>query len=139
MKLLLILLLVLAVVSVLALKTAPKMPSKATASGLNQRRPGHAWRASLLIGLLRAARAGVATTALMALVVASKFLLIFAASSHAEGGHWHALKLLVLLALIGLMLRFLYLLFGRLRLKVNQVHQARSPGAAPLLGSHWSL
>jgi hypothetical protein len=134
MKLLLILLLVLALVSVLAAKSKnPQSP------GPVRRLPGHALRASLMIAWLRTVRACMATTAVMAVVMSFKFLLIFTASNEAGQRYLHVLKLLVLLALIGLLLRFLLLVLGRLRLRVNQLHQQRRPGAAPLLGSNWSL
>ena len=134
MKLLLILLLVLALVSVLAAKT-----KKSHAPGSVRRLPGHALRASVVIAMLRTVRAFIATTAVMAVMVSFKFLLIFVGSSEATDRYLHALKLLVLFALIGVLLRFLYLVFCRLRLRVNQLHQERSPGAASLLGSNWSL
>ena len=134
MKLLLILLLVLCLVSVLAVKT-----KKAHAPGHVRRLPGHALRTSVVIALLRTVRACIATTAVMAVVVSFKFLLIFAASSDAGDRYLHVLKLLVLLTLIGVFLRFLFAVFARIRLRVNQLHQERSPNAAPLLSSNWSL
>ena len=134
MKLLLILLLVLALVSVLAAKTKKSSPP-----GSLRRLPGHALRASVVIALLRTVRAFIATTGVMAVMVSFKFLLIFVASSEASDRYLHVLKLLVLFALIGVLLRFLYLAFCRLRLRVNQLHQERRPGAALLLGSNWSL
>jgi len=134
MKLLLILLLVLCLVSVLAAKA-----KKAPVPGHGRRLPGHALRTSVVIAALRTVRACIATTAVMAVVVSFKFVLIFAASSEAGSREVHVLKLLVLLALIAVLLRFLFVVFARIRVRVNRLHQERSPTAAPLLPGNWSL
>lgn len=136
MKLLLILLLVLCVVSVLVLSAkARHRPGPATGIRL----PGQAFRVSLVIWLLRGLRAVVLTTGLMAVGLAFKFVLLFADAAKAEGRTWHLIKLLVLLGLISLMLRFLYVLFVRMRTKVNKLHREHNPFADPLLSATWSL
>ncbi len=134
MKLFLILLLVLGVVSVLFAKTRHR-PGPTTGSRL----PGRAFRVSLVIWLLRGLRAVVLTTGLMAVGLAFKFLLLFVDAAQAEARTWHLIKLLVLLGLIGLMLRFLYVLFVKIRTKVNKLHREHNPSADPLLSSTWSL
>ncbi|MDB5889892.1 MAG: hypothetical protein JWP47_723 [Polaromonas sp.] len=134
MKLLLILLLVLGVVSVLTAKTRKTQPP-----GMARRMPGRALRASLAIRLLRALRAGVLTTAVVTVVMIGKFVLLFPATYAAEDGPLQLLKLSVLILLMVALLRFLWMLFFKLRTKVNRLHSERSQTAELLLRDNWSL